>query len=99
MTPNTAHHILSALGVIGATPGIAILGRALPWPTRWLARKPLGCHACLGGHAAWMAMLARSEWYGWHEAVLVYFAATALGAWMASQVIPPPVFDFGDLDA
>lgn len=44
-------------------------------------------------------MLARSEWYGWHEAVLVYFAATALGAWMASQVIPPPVFDFGDLDA
>lgn len=30
-----------------ATAGVAMIVRTLPWPKRWLARKPLACALCL----------------------------------------------------
>jgi hypothetical protein len=38
-----------------AAAGLAGLVRALPLPRAWKVKKPLGCPACLAGHASWIA--------------------------------------------
>lgn len=76
------------LGLIAA--GIALLARALPWPRRWLERKPLGCAVCLGGHGSWAALLLNGEWLGLRELALLYFGATAIAAVVVAYVFPPP---------
>ena len=79
--------------------GLAALVRASPWPAAWLARKPLSCNICLGGHGAWLAMLIdlrtlRTVLDTPGLVVPVYFGATAIAAYLLTQLFPAPL-DFG----
>ena len=83
---------ISVLLILGpAAAGLAALVHALPWPKAWLTRKPLGCALCL---AAWSSLLlvGIAEWsdgHGWSYLIVEWLSVTGLGAFLASQIIPP----------
>lgn len=87
---------IAAAGLSAA--GVAALFRALPWPERWLRRKPWSCSACTG---AWSAMLVLMtglfEWPGVRNATLLWFGATAVAA-VVHRYLYPPELDFGQPD-
>ncbi len=71
--------------------GIALLGRAMPWPARWLRVKPLACNTCLGFHGAWMALLLRGQWDGWVTLVWTYFAIGAIAVLIVNRIFPAEI--------
>jgi len=89
-------HASLLLLLVLAQAGLAAFARALPWPARWIARKPLACPVCMSGwagFAVWGAAVAD----GWLvEAPLLllgagWFAGIAVGALIFSRLYPPPI--------
>ena len=86
--------IYNVLGLGCAAAGLAALVHALPWPKAWLRTKPWSCPTCL---SAWSAMLlvGIAEWgSGWDRALYVvveWLSVTGLGAFLAAQIITPPL--------
>ena len=74
--------------------GIAVLTRSLPWPRRWLSRKPLGCSVCMGGHGAWVSLLLWRNEISIDVGVVpeLYFAVLAIGAIVYVKVVPSEFF-------
>lgn len=84
----------------GAAGGAAVV-RALPWPKRWLERKPLVCPICLGGWGSLLALVLAAEgldlvpwtrsWEGCLALALgLWGASTALAALVLAKLYPPP---------
>mgnify|MGYP001617314335 FL=1 len=85
--------IYNVLGLGCAAAGLAALIHALV-PRAWTKRRPFGCALCL---AAWSSLLlvGIAEWgSGWDRAlhlVIEWLSVTGLGAFLASQIITPPL--------
>lgn len=86
---------MSLLLLAFAAAGLAALLRALPWPAKWLQRKPLACPVCMGMHAALLVLLLRGEWpSSWAEVSLIvreYLALGAVAALVVAKLFPPPI--------
>jgi hypothetical protein len=73
-----------------AAAGLAALIRALPWGPIAKSKKPISCAVCMGGHGAWVTLLAVWMAGHWHpldvpDVVLAYFATTGLAAFVLAQ--------------
>lgn len=90
-------YVISLVPLAFAAAGLASLLRALPWPAKWLQRKPLACPVCMGMHAALLVLLLRWEWpmsWTWTEVSLVvreYLALGAVAALVVAKLFPPPI--------
>lgn len=76
-------------GLVAA--GIALLGRAMPWPARWLKLRPWSCNVCLSFHGAWVALLLRGQWDGWTTLIWTYFAIGAVATPLVAKIYPPEI--------
>lgn len=81
-----------------ATTGLACFVRALPWPARLTAIKPLGCPVCMTGWAAFpvLGVLYHGNFLpsgaeNLHTLGLLWFANIAVGAPIFAFVFPPPL--------
>ena len=92
---------LDVLSLGAAAGGLAVLVRAIPWPEVWLARKPLGCHACLAAWCSFVAVAAAEYFavFGVRDVDLgglgvVWFASTGVAALVLAVASPlPTTFD------
>lgn len=87
--------IISTLTIALATTGMAIMGRALPWPKSWTTKKPLACPACMSGWSGIivLALLKKSLLLGWsfEEVGVAWLGAVAISAPIFTYVYPAPL--------
>lgn len=79
-----------------ATFGLAAFIRALPWPAKWTAVKPLGCPMCMSGWSAF-AVMGLAHWAGrlpsWGLPLyaLIWCACVGVSAPLFKHLYPPEV--------
>ena len=78
-----------------ATFGLAAFIRALPWPQKWVAVKPLGCPVCMSGWSAF-AVMGLAYWLGvlsWSPPAfaLIWCACVGVSAPLFKHLYPPEV--------
>lgn len=90
------YHALMLLSLGLATFGLAAFIRALPWPTKWTSRKPLGCPVCMSGWSGF-AVLGGAVYTqrllddSLLELAFVWLLLVAIAAPLFKKLYPPDI--------